>query len=74
MFNIFISDLNEGIESTLSKFVDDVKLGGEADMPESCAASHRDLDSTLSWTERNLVRFNKSKCRVLFLGRNNLTH
>ena len=40
--NIFFNVLDEGIESTLSNFVD-MKLGGVADTLESCAAIQQDL-------------------------------
>jgi len=64
LFNVFISDLHDGIESTLGKFADYTKLGEVADMTEGCSVIQWDLDRLESWPERNLMRFNKSKCRV----------
>ena len=74
MFNIFISDLDEGIQCNLSKFDDETKLGGVADTPEGCDAVQQELDRMESWAEKNLMRFNKSRCRVLHLERNNCMH
>ena len=44
LFNIFINDLDEAIESILIKFVDDTKLGGVANTPEERTTTQGDLD------------------------------
>jgi len=55
-------------------FANDTELGGVMDTPEGCAAIQQDLERLESYVERNLMKFNKGKCRVLLLGRNNRMH
>lgn len=63
LFNIFISDLNDGIKCTLVKFAIDTKLSGEVDTLEERAILQEDLYRLEERANKNLMRFNKDKCK-----------
>ncbi|CAM5146443.1 unnamed protein product [Natator depressus] len=74
LFNIFINDLDAGINCTLSKFADDTKMEGEVDTLEGRYRVQSDLNKLEDWDKRILLRFHKDKCRVLHLERKNPMH
>ncbi|KAK4823526.1 hypothetical protein QYF61_003035 [Mycteria americana] len=59
LFNIFVGDMDSGIECTLSRFADNTRLHGAVDTLEGRDATQRDLDKLGRWTRANLMKVNE---------------
>jgi len=67
LFNIFINNIDSGIEGSLNKFVD-TKLSGAVDLLKRRDAIQRELGRFEQWAYVNLMKFKKDKRKVLHVG------
>ncbi|KAF7236667.1 Lysine-specific demethylase 4B [Varanus komodoensis] len=74
LFNLFINDMEEGVNSLLIKFADDTKTGAVATTEEQVLQIQKDLDRLWKWAGDNRMAFNVDKCKVLRLGHRNGCH
>ncbi|KAK4827795.1 hypothetical protein QYF61_021748 [Mycteria americana] len=68
LFNIFISDLDAGVECTISKSVDNTELGRAVDSLEGQEALQRGLDGLEHWAMINGMEFNNNAEHKYKLG------
>ena len=71
LFTVFINDLEDGIQSDLSKFADDTKLIASSETEEETEVIQADLRKLHEWSIKWQMNFNAEKCKVLHLGNKN---
>lgn len=64
LLKIFSNDLDDEVEQIWRRHRTGVVVG--------YTAIQRDFDRLEEWANRNLMKFNKGKCRVLYLGETTL--
>lgn len=65
LFNMFLNNLDAGLEGILRKFVNNTKLGGPLASLEGREALEKELNKTEKWAIANHRKFNKVKCQIL---------
>ncbi|KAK4819559.1 hypothetical protein QYF61_007070 [Mycteria americana] len=65
--SMFLSNLDMGVECTLSNFADNTKLGEAIDSLEGREALWTDLGRLEHWAITNCMKFNKDKCQIWHL-------
>ena len=74
MFIIFINDIDNAIttvNSIISKFADDTKVGRIVESEEDRAALQNDINNLMNWSDKWQMQFNASKCKILHVGGKN---
>eukprot|EP00061_Rhincodon_typus_P014859 g42201.t1 len=64
-----INDLDVNLGDLISKFKDDMKIGGVVGSEEDYRRIQRDIDQLESWMEKRQVEFNLDKCEVKYSGK-----
>ncbi|CAM4653692.1 unnamed protein product [Lepidochelys kempii] len=71
LFNLFIKDLEKGVNSEVAKFADDTKLLKIVKTKADCEELQKDLTKLSDWATKWQMKFNVDKCKVMHIGKNN---
>ena len=71
LFLIYINDLPDKLKNIVMIFADDTKLYGNTNQ---CDIIQEDINSMCQWSEKWLLGFNASKCKVMHIGNDNPKH
>ena len=71
LFTIYINDLENNLNNSLTNFADDSKLLEKINTPAEVSKMQNDLKTLENWSTKNSMPFNVSKCKVMHLGKKN---
>lgn len=74
LFNIFVNDLDAGVECMIRELDDESKLGGAIDSLMGQEAFHKALDRLVHWSIIKGMKFNKNRHWTLPLALSNTWH
>ena len=69
MFQIYINDMTEGLNSYINLFADDAKLMKIIKNQGDCEELQRDIDQIYEWSKQRKLEFNTKKCHVMEMGK-----
>lgn len=72
LFILYVNDLEKNITGIVSKFADDTKLANRADSKEGCIELQNNINSITKWVDDWQMELNKSKCKIMHIGKLNL--
>lgn len=61
---VYVSEMENGLKFSKSKFSDDTNVGGKAFTAAGCENIQNDTDRIAQWTEKRQMAFNLDKCKV----------
>ena len=69
LFIIYINDLATGINSDISKFADDTKIGKLVKNIDDARMLQDDLNRLYEWSEKWQMKFKVNKCSIMSVGK-----
>ncbi|CAM5138679.1 unnamed protein product [Natator depressus] len=71
LFNLFINDLEKGVNSEVANFAGDTKLLKIVKTKADCEELQKDLAKVSVWATKWQMKLNVDKCKVTHIGKNN---
>ena len=69
LFLLFINSIENGVDSKVLKFADDLKVLRVIEEKHDQDIFQSDLDKLVDWSETWQMKFNFSKCKIMHIGR-----